>query len=172
MESILSDEPSESRAVVEARLLHEAQRFATALLVDSVHRDPALSDAPAELRDFMVVTLRHYHDEQESLLWPQLISTDPAAAFWLVELSAEHDALDLALDRLGAVPLQDGEGRTELAAATATVRDLLHAHLEHEESLLFPALAAQVSDAAWTEFATASAGPGGRLTWWCVPVPG
>ncbi|MER7695011.1 hemerythrin domain-containing protein [Streptomyces sp. NPDC097610] len=151
----MNTEPSESLAISETRLLHRVQWVATTLLAEAAQRDAVPSAALAELRDFLVAALWHYHDTEDDLLWPQLIAADPAAATGLIELSAEHDALEVALSTLDAVPLQDGEARGGLATAAEAVRDLVHTHLEHEESLLFPALAARVSDAAWTEFSHA-----------------
>jgi len=96
-----------------------------------------------------------------------LIAADPAAAGGLAELAAEHEALDAALDALAAAPVRDAGDRAELSAAAVTVRDLVHRHLEHEEPLLLPALAAHMSDEAWAQFSRAviaSAPPvGGHL---------
>ncbi|MFC4469549.1 hemerythrin domain-containing protein [Streptomyces xiangluensis] len=144
--------PPETAAIAETRLLHKMHRAATSLLVDAAQRDAAPPAALAELRDFLVAALRHHHESEDDVLWPQLIATDPAAGAGLLELSAEHDALDAALDALAVVPVQDSEDRAGLAAAAATVRDLVHTHLEHEEPVLFPVLAAHMSDEAWTEF--------------------
>ncbi|XVQ07233.1 hemerythrin domain-containing protein [Spirillospora sp. CA-255316] len=87
--------------------------------------------------------------------WPRLIAADPKVGTGLAELSKEHVALDAALDTVAAVPIQDDENRAGLATAAAHVRDLVHRHLEHEEPVLFPVLAAHMSDQAWTEFSRA-----------------
>jgi hypothetical protein len=89
------------------------------------------------------------------VLWPQLIAADPMAGAGLTELSAEHNTLDAALDTLAAVPVQDDDDGVRLAVAAVIVRDLVHKHLEREEPLLFPTLAANISDQAWTEFSRA-----------------
>ncbi|MEU9547318.1 hemerythrin domain-containing protein [Streptomyces mirabilis] len=78
-------------------------------MAEAAQRDAVPSAALAELRYFLVAALWHYHDSEDDLLWPQLIAADPAAGTGLIELSAEHDALEVALSTLDAVPLQDGE---------------------------------------------------------------
>jgi hemerythrin-like domain-containing protein len=147
--------PPEPAAITETRLLHKMHRAATSLLADDAQRDDVPPAALAELRDFLVAALRHHHESEDDVLWPQLINADPAAGATLVELSAEHDALDAALDALAAVPVPDDAARAVLATAAVQVRDLVHTHLEHEEPVLFPALAAHMPDRAWTEFSRA-----------------
>ncbi|MET8101582.1 hemerythrin domain-containing protein [Streptomyces sp. NPDC005236] len=142
----------EPAAIAETRLLHKMHRAATSLLVDGAQRDTAPSAALAELRDFLVAALRHHHESEDDVLWPQLIAADSAAGVGLIALGAEHEALEAALGTLAAVPVQDGEDRAGLVAAATGVRDLVHKHLDHEEPVLFPALAAHMSDEAWTEF--------------------
>ncbi|MFE2972809.1 hemerythrin domain-containing protein [Streptomyces sp. NPDC059340] len=151
----MSTNPPESAGIVETRLLHKMHRAATSLLADAAQRDNAPSAALAELRDFLVAALRHHHESEDDVLWPQLIAADPVAGAVLSELSTEHDALDAALDALAVAPVQDDADRAVVAAAAAGVRDLVHQHLEHEEPELFPALAAHMSDEAWTEFSRA-----------------
>ncbi|MFJ1974008.1 hemerythrin domain-containing protein [Streptomyces sp. NPDC087903] len=151
----MSTNPPESAAIVETRLLHKMHRAATSLLADATQRDTAPSTALAELRDFLVAALRHHHESEDDVLWPRLTAADPAAGAGLVELGAEHAALDAALDALAAAPVRDDEDRAELASAAVTVRDLVHRHLEHEEPVLFPALTAHMSDQAWSEFSRA-----------------
>ncbi|MEV6598443.1 hemerythrin domain-containing protein [Actinoplanes sp. NPDC051346] len=146
---------SEHVAIAETRLLHKMHRAATSLLVDAAHRRDSPTEALAELRDFLVAALRHHHESEDDVLWPQLLVADPAAGAGLVELGAEHDELDAALDKLAAVPVSDGQDRAPLAAAATRVRDLVHEHLDHEEPLLFPALAAHMPDRAWAEFSRA-----------------
>jgi hypothetical protein len=86
------------------------------------------------------------------VLWPQLTAADITLGAELAALGPEHDALDAALDTLAAVPVED---RTRLAPAAAQVRDLVHVHLEHEEPLLFPALAVHMPAHEWGEFSRA-----------------
>ncbi|MFF0000023.1 hemerythrin domain-containing protein [Streptomyces avermitilis] len=150
--------PEGGAAVAETRLLHKMHRAATSLLAEAAQRDTAPSTALAELRDFLVAALRHHHKSEDDVLWPQLTAADPAAAAGptdLADLAAEHDALDAALDALAAAPVRDADERVALVGAAVTVRDLVHAHLEHEEPVLFPALTTHMSDEAWAEFSRA-----------------
>lgn len=87
------------------------------------------------------------------MLWPPLTAAAPTDAAGPAELEAEHDTLDAALDAPAAAPVRDdADGRVVLTAAATRVRDLVHTHLEREEPLLFPALAAHLSDEAWAQF--------------------
>ncbi|MFE3033812.1 hemerythrin domain-containing protein [Streptomyces canus] len=144
--------PEGGAAVAETRLLHKMHRAATSLLAEAAQQDTAPTTALAELRDFLVAALRHHHESEDDVLWPQLTAADPATAAGLADLAAEHDALDAALDALAAAPVRDADERTALVDAAVAVRDLVHAHLEHEEPVLFPALTTHMSDEAWAEF--------------------
>ncbi len=163
----MSTNPPESAVIAETRLRHKMHRAATALLADAAQRDTTPPEALGELRDFLVAALRHRHESEDDVLWPRLIAADPVAGAGLTGLGAEHEALDEALDALAVAPVREGEDRKAPAAAAATVRDLVHQHLEHEEPVLFPALAAHMPDEAWAEFSRAviaSAPPvGGHL---------
>ncbi|GLY97284.1 hemerythrin domain-containing protein [Actinoplanes sp. NBRC 103695] len=139
----------DSAAIAETRLLHKMHRAATSLLAEAASREDSPSEALEELRDFLVAALEHHHESEDDVLWPQLAKADPAIGAALTALDPEHDALDAALDELADAPMQD---RSRLASAAGEVRDLVHVHLEHEEAVLFPALAAHMSDEEWAEF--------------------
>lgn len=144
----------EPMSVVETRLAHEVHRVATALLAEAALRPTAPLSTLAQLRDFLVVNLRHHHETEDEELWPRIVATAPAAADALKELSAEHEQLDEALGRLAAVALGDGgDGtRAELHEAAVAVRDTVHGHLTHEEPVLFPALREHVTPEYWADF--------------------
>ncbi|MFQ6148733.1 hemerythrin domain-containing protein [Streptomyces seoulensis] len=148
----MNPEPSQSVAILETRLLHKMHRAATSLLADAAPREQAPLAALEELRGFLVPALRHHHESEDDVLWPLLIAAAPPVAEELAPLNEQHKALDDALDALAAAPLRDGSDRLALAAAAALVRDLVHEHLEHEEPVLFAALAEHMSDEAWAEF--------------------
>jgi hypothetical protein len=139
MASPIDDPP----AVIETRVVHDTHRRATTLLADAAGRSDSAPGAVGELRDLVVTMLRHHHESEDGDLWPLLVAADPSLAGPLAELSAEHDRLDDALDRLEAGVSVD---------AAVEVRDLIHGHLAHEEPILFPALRAHVSDDDWTAF--------------------
>ncbi|MFD8077821.1 hemerythrin domain-containing protein [Streptomyces sp. NPDC059718] len=149
----------EPMAVIETRLAHEVHRVATTLLAEAAVRPSAPLGTLAQLRDFLVVNLRHHHETEDEDLWPRIVATAPAAADALKELSAEHEALDEGLDRLAAVELSNGEGdgqgdgaRAALREAAVAVRDTVHSHLAHEEPVLFPALREHITPEYWADF--------------------
>ncbi|MFG1925204.1 hemerythrin domain-containing protein [Cryptosporangium sp. NPDC048952] len=134
-----------SQAIAETRLLHKMHRAATSLLADAAQRPSSPHDALTELRDFTVAALRHHHESEDDVLWPQLL----AAGATLTDFHEEHDALDAALGQLADAPVPSAQ----LATAATEVRNLVHEHLEHEEPVLFPALAAHMPDETWAPFA-------------------
>ncbi|WP_328891643.1 hemerythrin domain-containing protein [Streptomyces sp. NBC_00316] len=153
------DSLNESTAVIETRLAHGVHRVATTLLTEAAVRPSVPLSALAQLRDFLVVNLRHHHETEDDDLWPRIVAAAPATAHELDALTEEHERLDAALDRLAATNLGHGEGATSegiraaLHDAAVAVRDTVHDHLTHEEPILFPALRDHVSPAEWKDFA-------------------
>ncbi|WP_406434766.1 hemerythrin domain-containing protein [Streptomyces sp. NBC_01589] len=153
------DSLNESTAVIETRLAHGVHRVATTLLAEAAVRPSVPLSALAQLRDFLVVNLRHHHETEDDDLWPRIVAAAPATAHELDALTEEHERLDAALDRLAATNLGHGEGATSegiraaLHDAAVAVRDTVHDHLTHEEPILFPALRDHVSPAEWKDFA-------------------
>lgn len=143
----------ESKALLDTRLAHETHRLMTALLTDAAERPSVPLTALAQLRDFLVSAIRHHHETEDNLLWPQLAKAAPEAAQALSELSGEHERLDAALERLADVVVDDDGARPALREAAAAVRDSVRAHLEHEEPVLLPALRDHMTAEAWDEFA-------------------
>ncbi|WP_432175231.1 hemerythrin domain-containing protein [Streptomyces sp. Tue6028] len=171
----MTDLPDEPIAVLETRLAHDVHRVATALLAEAAVRPSVPLSALAQLRDFLVVNLRHHHESEDENLWPRIVTAAPDTALALDELSGEHERLDEALDRLAAVAVSDGGAddrpgesagsgagrvggstgdavRDALHQAAVAVRDTVHGHLTHEEPILFPALRDHISPAEWAEF--------------------
>jgi hemerythrin-like domain-containing protein len=142
----------EPASVIETRLTHDMHRRATSLLAEAAGRPSADRVALAELRDFLVATLRHHHESEDGDLWPLITATAPGVTDHLGDLSTEHHQLDAALDALAAVPVSGESDRAALEKAAIAVRDLVHRHLEHEEPVLFPALRDHVTAEVWAEF--------------------
>jgi hypothetical protein len=136
------------QAVVETRLIHATHRLGTGLLVDAGGRPSVPGEALAQLRDFLVVNLRHHHETEDEWLWPLIAAAAPGTKHALDELTEEHDRLDAALDRLAGT-----DDPSALREAAVEVRDSVHNHLAHEEPILFPALREHVTPAQWEEFA-------------------
>ncbi|NUV95667.1 hemerythrin domain-containing protein [Streptomyces sp. WAC05458] len=153
---------SDAQAIVETRLAHETHRLATGLLVDAVGRTSVPRQVLGQLRDFIVVNLRHHHETEDAWLWPLILAAAPDTKGALDQLSEEHAHLDRALDRLASVNLTNTEGpggeslsgdsRHALREAAVAVRDSVRDHLAHEEPLLFPALQC-ITPVQWEEFA-------------------
>lgn len=164
-----------SIAIMETRLVHETHRLATGLLADAAGRPSIPSESLAQLRDFLVVNLRHHHETEDEWLWPQIVAAAPDTKHALHKLSEEHERLDIALDRLAAATVtgaetagdaegatghrdsqgQDsvnGDDRPALRQAAVEVRDSVRDHLTHEEPVLFPALRDHITPAQWKEF--------------------
>ncbi|MFG2358694.1 hemerythrin domain-containing protein [Streptomyces sp. NPDC048521] len=139
-------------AVTETRLTHELHRRATTLLSEAALRTSVPLEALAELRGYLVKNLHHHHETEDNQLWPLIVDVSPEAAAKLAPLSAEHDRLDAALDALEAAPITSDADRENLHQAAEAVRVLVHRHLEHEEPILFPALAQHLSPEDWTAF--------------------
>ncbi|MEV0998717.1 hemerythrin domain-containing protein [Nonomuraea sp. NPDC050202] len=143
---------TEAAAVVETRLIHAFHRRATTLLCEAAARRSVPLAALAELREFLVKSLRHHHETEDRLLWPMIAAVAPEVAARFGVLSEEHDALDVALDALADVPIGEDGDRPGFQRAAEAVRFLVHRHLDHEEPLLLPALRTHVSPEAWTAF--------------------
>jgi len=141
----------QARAVVETRLVHNVHRGASTLMAEAAAR-PAAPEALAEVREFLVSQLRSHHESEDRLLWPLIMAKAPELAGPFAELSGEHDRLDAALDALEAAPIGPSD-RTVLAESAVALRDLVHAHLDHEEPVLFPALRDLVTDQESRDFA-------------------
>ncbi|MGW5304074.1 hemerythrin domain-containing protein [Streptomyces griseoluteus] len=154
----VEDSTTDSTAVIETRLTHNVHRLASSLLAEAALRETVPLPALEQLRDFLVANLHHHHESEDDDLWPQITAVAPEAAQALDELSGEHQQLDQALDLLASVPTTAGDLDVEavrrlLYDAAVAVRDVVHAHLSHEEPVLFPALRAHVTAAAWADFA-------------------
>lgn len=140
-------------SIVETKVIHSTHRAATSLLFEAAEKPSVPASAVAALRDFLVANLNHHHRSEDHQLWPMILKEAPQASAAFSELSAEHEQLDAALDALEKVEISEGVSRKAYADRALAVRDLVHAHMDHEEPLLLPALREYISDEAWHEFA-------------------
>jgi hemerythrin-like domain-containing protein len=143
---------TDSKAVIESRLVHDVHRRATSLLADAAGNPTVTITAVVEQRDFVVETLRHHHESEDGQLWPLIAAAAPETSDALAGLTGEHDRLDAALASLADVGTDGDIDRGALTEAAVAVRDLVHSHLANEEPLLFPALREHVSEQAWDAF--------------------
>jgi hemerythrin-like domain-containing protein len=148
----MSETRTETTAIVETRLVHGMHRRATSVLADTADRNHVPEAAVAELRSFLVATLRHHHEREDHDLWPIVAVNAPHLTDPLADLSREHVRLDSLLDELDAISVDAHGWRRRLSVASAALRDLVHRHLEHEEPVLFPALRNDVPEEAWSQF--------------------
>jgi hypothetical protein len=143
-----STTPPQPPSVVETRLVHDMHRRATTLLADAVPAGPASVDAVEQLRDLVVATLEHHHRSEDTDLWPMLLGRRPSLAAALAELSRDHEQLDAVLRQLASRPVDERGVR----GTALQLRELVHDHLSREEPVLFPALAAALTDDDWLGF--------------------
>jgi hemerythrin-like domain-containing protein len=140
-------------SVIETRVAHNVHRRATTLLAEAAARPSVPAAAVAGLRDFLVPNIRHHHESEDDRLWPMIDAAAPDVALAMAELSGEHNLLDVVLDTLEASDITEEADRETYAHAAASLRDLIHRHLDDEEPVLFPALRDHISDEAWDGFA-------------------
>lgn len=123
---------------------------------DLARFDAALASFPAGSRervdelgrawDFLVEELHHHHGYEEQYFWPALQQTDADLSV-VAHLDGEHEDMRRALDeatvvmsRLRATPSADHA--VAARGAVAKLREVLLAHLAHEEADLEPISAA------------------------------
>jgi iron-sulfur cluster repair protein YtfE (RIC family) len=138
-------------AMNDTRLAHDLYRRATSLLADAAKSRHAADEVLGELRDFVVAELSYHQESEDGLVWPLLTSANRGAAKALDVLSEEHHRLFAALRLLDRVIIGRTSERGSLARAAQAVRDILHDHLDNEEPILMPLLAAHISDGHWTK---------------------
>lgn len=73
-ETMTIETSKESVAVIETRLVHQVHRVATTLLAEAAVRPSVPLGALAQLRDFLVVNLRHHHETEDDDLWPRIVA--------------------------------------------------------------------------------------------------
>jgi hypothetical protein len=143
----------DSVAVTEMSLINETHRVSTRLLVGAARRPAVPSKALAQLREFVVVGLRHLHDLETALLWPRIVTATPGAGYVRAELGPIYERLDVALKHLAGIQLMEqDDARHTLYEAAVVVRDGLHEYLRHQEPILFPALRDLITPAEWEEY--------------------
>jgi hemerythrin-like domain-containing protein len=92
--------------------------------------------------DWLEAELHHHHDYEETYFWPALHHTDADVSV-IAELDGEHGAMRAALEDAGTAmrTFHDNPGPAQAGAARAAVshlKDVLLAHLAHEERDLEP----------------------------------
>ncbi|WP_018637844.1 hemerythrin domain-containing protein [Parafrankia elaeagni] len=139
-------------------LIHDAIRLELRRLADvtSELADGRRVAGPAQLvalRDHVndvLDVLHHHHVGEDDYLWP-LLRDLGLPADGLATLSADHEQLDLLIQRLrtGLAGLAGGDRGAvgALATVTGTLHSLMDEHLAVEESLVVPAIESMITDA-------------------------
>ncbi|NRQ34615.1 hemerythrin domain-containing protein [Nonomuraea sp. NN258] len=97
--------------------------------------------------------IHHHHKAEDDVLWPVIVRS-AGAEVDLSDLTDDHAQLDPLLDEItGAAALlgADQAAPKRLAVALGTLADLLDEHIEEEERLIFPVIAAYVSEKDWED---------------------
>ncbi|GAA4788284.1 hypothetical protein [Streptomyces ziwulingensis] len=157
----------DSRIIPDMQLIHETHRMSARLLIHAIPRPAISPKALIQLREFVVVSLRHHHETEVGLLWLHIMTVAPGAANAFAQLNRDYERLDAALARLADIELaciatttpsrrsSTSEARNTLRvlceAATA-VRDSLYTYLGHQEASLFPLFQGFVTRYQWEEF--------------------
>lgn len=104
--------------------------------------------------------LRMHHDLEDRVLWPRVeraVAGRPAELAVLAEMRAEHARIGPPSARVDAALASPGGGATAgveaAVAAVAALRDVLEAHLRHEEATALPLAEAVLDAAQWRELA-------------------
>ncbi|MFF3890337.1 hemerythrin domain-containing protein [Streptomyces sp. NPDC001914] len=156
LDHVKRDALGDSTAALETRLKHDVHRVATSLLAGAAARPAVPLTALAQLRDFVVLNLRHHHEWEEHALWPCILTAAPDALQRLDRLCNEHRQLEDALAHLASLALTESDvpedaARAQLKGVAREVRNIVLIHLDNEESLLIPALRNHISPEAWAD---------------------
>src|SRR6185437_7859604 len=96
--------------------------------------------------------LHLHHTTEDSSLWPRLRAsvTRPEEIAVLDDMEREHAQLEPLLGRVDAAMAAADTGA--LAAGVRELRDVLGAHMRHEESEVLPLVATHLGAAGWAAF--------------------
>lgn len=103
---------------------------------------------------WMLDFLHHHHVGEDEGVWPRLLSKRPDLAPLVDQMSAEHQALAAASDRLRAASddyAADGsaEARGRLHEATVAMQEATLPHLDHEEREAIPLVVEALDEEDW-----------------------
>ncbi|NUR84287.1 MAG: hemerythrin domain-containing protein [Nonomuraea sp.] len=95
--------------------------------------------------------IHHHHQAEDDVLWPVIVRS-AGAEVDLSDLTDDHAALDPLLDEITSAAARltsDGQAVRRMAKSLTSLADLLDEHIEEEERLIFPVVAAYVSEEDW-----------------------
>jgi hypothetical protein len=140
-------------------VMHHAFRRDLNAFVAAAHRTPA-DDTPTWRAlhgrwDLFGRFLHHHHSGEDAGLWPMLMErVDDAGRSVLVAMEAEHADIDPLLakctDGFAALATRpDEDTRAALQVRVVAARELLEAHLRHEERDALALVQAHLTPADW-----------------------
>ncbi|MBN6056849.1 hemerythrin domain-containing protein [Nonomuraea sp. RK-328] len=143
------------------RIAHRAMRGDTrrlAVLMNDIvtgrqDAGPARREAISTFVTRLCAGIHHHHRAEDDVLWPVIVRS-AGAEVDLSDLTDDHAQLDPLLDEVlrDADALRgDPPAAIRLARNLGVLADLLDEHIEEEERLLFPVIAAHVSAEDWQE---------------------
>lgn len=118
--------------------------------------DTRRAGAVADHLALIVAVLHHHHLAEDDLVWPKLTARVPEAAEEICRLESQHGDID---DVLGGVEAArtawratpDAAAGRVLCERMAILRELLYDHLDEEERVAVPMIAAHMTEKEWQE---------------------
>jgi hemerythrin-like domain-containing protein len=101
--------------------------------------------------------VEHHHLREDDVVWPMLVEREVTFGSSLEALDADHHALDATMERIAGALAAMADGvpaRPEVVAATEAFAQLLDAHLDREEAVMFPAMARAFTAESFHELET------------------
>lgn len=139
------------------RIVHDALRRDLRRARECLSRTPAPGPrqraAIAEQLRWMMAFLDAHHRSEDEGLYPLLRERDPSAAALLDELHEEHERVAAAADELcrAADAARQEHGAAALVASVEQLAASLLPHLDREESLAMPLVAAAITAEEWRD---------------------
>lgn len=128
-------------------MAHTAFRAEFGLLAGVIERprDAAHRELIESQIEFVVDYLHHHHHDEDTYLWPLVVSRAPQSAALLDVLTEQHEEIDpdiaIAADRSRPV--------ADRAAALRRLHEALGRHLDDEERIAVPLFRAHISAEEW-----------------------
>ncbi|NUP01352.1 MAG: hemerythrin domain-containing protein [Nonomuraea sp.] len=146
------------------RIMHRAMRGDTRRLAVLMNAIATGEQQAGEARLAAIATfttklcagIHHHHQAEDDVLWPVIVRS-AGAEVDLSDLTDDHAALDPLLEEITTAAARlasDGQAAKRLAKSLGTLADLLDEHIEEEERLIFPIVAAYVSEQDWKKVET------------------
>ena len=120
-------------------LRRDAHRFPVALCA-AAGDDERLAAIARHWEEYRTI-LVHHHDQEDTLLFPQVLAEVPELAEVVAQLAADHHSLDDLLARVDAAFAALPAGTDACGGLCARLAGVLDRHLDLEEEHLVPVMA-------------------------------